>query len=356
MDVEALRLHQATELIARLEREDQIFFANTRASAQLAAALAVRWDQLSGEVLASYLMEVDEVIDLVASDEELSELLDWASHLMPPPGEVTPGGDDGEAPGSARIEQILQQYLRPYWIPVVEPEPASSAAPRPEEARRSRYGGRPWLGAGERWPLCGHCQRPLRFFLQLDLASLPAELAWPHRDGLVQLFYCIRSEPVCEVEAEAWNPFAPSVLARWIAPGELLSGGTGAGEAVMGVRDPRWQPRRIRSWQRAGDEFPAYTEGDCDPVIAELHRDPDLSSVVEARDHEAHTGDKLGGWPAWVQSAEYPACPRCQQRMAVLLQVESNGYTGHQFGDLGAGHLSQCPEHPESVAFAWACH
>jgi hypothetical protein len=26
------------------------------------------------------------------------------------------------------------------------------------------------------------------------------------------------------------------------------------------------------------------------------------------------------------------------------------------FGDMGIGHITQCPEHKEVVAFGWACH
>jgi hypothetical protein len=35
-------------------------------------------------------------------------------------------------------------------------------------------------------------------------------------------------------------------------------------------------------------------------------------------------------------------------------------YTGDELpfmlGDSGIGHITQCPDHPEVVAFAWACH
>jgi hypothetical protein len=67
-------------------------------------------------------------------------------------------------------------------------------------------------------------------------------------------------------------------------------------------------------------------------------------------------GDKLASWPAWIQNVEYPNCPRCARRMAHLFQVDSEHNVPFMFGDAGCGHITQCPEHKEVVAFGWACH
>lgn len=67
------------------------------------------------------------------------------------------------------------------------------------------------------------------------------------------------------------------------------------------------------------------------------------------------TGDKLGGWPAWVQGVEYPDCPRCGARMALLFQLDSEENVPWMFGDVGCGHVTRCPAHPDEVAFGWAC-
>lgn len=65
--------------------------------------------------------------------------------------------------------------------------------------------------------------------------------------------------------------------------------------------------------------------------------------------------DKLGGWPAWVQGVEYPSCPRCGKRMVLVFQVDSEDNVPFMFGDIGCGHVTQCPKHKEVVAFGWAC-
>jgi hypothetical protein len=50
-----------------------------------------------------------------------------------------------------------------------------------------------------------------------------------------------------------------------------------------------------------------------------------------------------------------PNCPRCRQRMQSVFQ-----HTGDElqfiFGDMGIGHMTQCPDHKDVVAFGWACH
>lgn len=65
--------------------------------------------------------------------------------------------------------------------------------------------------------------------------------------------------------------------------------------------------------------------------------------------------DKLGGWPRWIQGAEYPTCPTCQNSMRVVFQIDSEDHIPYMFGDSGIGHITQCPEHHNVVAFGWAC-
>ena len=198
--------------------------------------------------------------------------------------------------------------------------------------------------------MCGGCNRPMRLFVQLDLATLPPELPHPHREGMVQLFYCTSTDPACEVDHEAWQPFGKSSLARWLSPDELRVAAAPrrkakAFDAAPDAADD--EPAAvIVGWDQGPPELPGYEE-----EVPPLPDDEEIDDALRPR-----PGDKLGGWPAWVQGPEYPRCPRCKARMQYLLQLESNGLCRHQFGDLGAGHITQCPEHPEVVAFGWACH
>jgi hypothetical protein len=69
----------------------------------------------------------------------------------------------------------------------------------------------------------------------------------------------------------------------------------------------------------------------------------------------AQSGDKLGGWPYWVQNVEYPSCPTCGERMRLVFQIDSEDNVPFMFGDTGCGHITQCPAHKDVVAFGWAC-
>lgn len=65
--------------------------------------------------------------------------------------------------------------------------------------------------------------------------------------------------------------------------------------------------------------------------------------------------DKLLGWPNWVQGVEYPSCTKCDATMRHLFQIDSEQNVAHMFGDAGRGHITQCPNHPNILAFSWAC-
>ncbi len=40
----------------------------------------------------------------------------------------------------------------------------------------------------------------------------------------------------------------------------------------------------------------------------------------------------------------------------MLFQMNSEQTLPWMFGDVGIGHVTQCPTHPTEVAFGWACH
>ena len=67
------------------------------------------------------------------------------------------------------------------------------------------------------------------------------------------------------------------------------------------------------------------------------------------------TGDKLLVWPNWIQGIEYPECPTCSEPMKLVFQIDSEDNVPHMFGDVGCGHLCQCPNHPRILGFGWAC-
>lgn len=241
-------------------------------------------------------------------------------------------------PPAAGVPPALAPFRRPAWLPVVEEGDGG--------ASDSKFAGTPWLGAPEEWPRCPSCDNPIRFFLQLDLARLPEGAAGEYGAGLLQMFYCTSGEGACEVDCEAYFPFSESVLVRLVEPGDGARGT--AAPPPSGGEDP-FPPKRIVGWRRV-DDYPGRQEGE--RLGVELG-----GGEWEAAGGQGYprAGDKLGGWPYWVQDVEYPDCPRCGARMRLVFQLDSGDNLPYSFGDVGCGHITQCPEHKDVLAFGWAC-
>ena len=47
--------------------------------------------------------------------------------------------------------------------------------------------------------------------------------------------------------------------------------------------------------------------------------------------------------------------PAVSAQMRLVFQIDSNDHLLFMFGDLGCGHLTQCPTHEDVLAFGWAC-
>jgi uncharacterized protein YwqG len=209
---------------------------------------------------------------------------------------------------------------------------------------------------GEDWPICKGCERPMQFFLQMPLAGLPTDFA-ARGDGMLQMFYCSQDDGACET----WRPFSGTHMVR------LLTASASVASHPPGLA--QLSARSIERWSELVDyphpeehgelglvyeyDFPnKLVSVSCDELgIALADLDIDVAETIA----NAEPGDKLGGWPAWVQGVEYPDCPQCGRRMALVLQLDSEDNIPHMFGDVGCGHITQCPDHPQVLAFGWAC-
>jgi uncharacterized protein YwqG len=253
-----------------------------------------------------------------------------------------------------RLEPWLAKHRRPAWKPIVELGDGPPTA--------SKFSGMPWIGADDAWPNCGHCGQALQLFLQLNLHALPAELGRPFGSGLLQLFYCCRRQ--CQGNG-GWEPFGDDLSrVRIVHP-------KGAGlPSRVPDRDGYFAAKRITGWTRFtdlpkpcehGELGLTYTYNDKDGTVKlqcaefdvafEAMRSDDLAETIA----NSQLGDKLAGWPAWIQNVAYPQCPRCGRRMAHVFQVDSAHGVPFVFGDAGCGHITQCLEHKAVVAFGWSC-
>ena len=262
---------------------------------------------------------------------------------------------------------------RPAWRPVTEPGEGDVTA--------SRFGGRPALRPGEAWPACGRCGSPQTLFLQLDLDALPPK-AGDFGGGLLQFFYCI----VCDdtggpADADPWASFSRSHLFRQLSRREPLlvadpndvktlvarqiAGWThvedypGHGDCErLGLRKQQvhpgvsWTERTI--WADGGLTYEPFSAED-DPAEVLRNAMKRQGPFDDEIFGEVEVGDKLGGWPSWVQPPEWIECPLCGRRMRLLMQIGSEHNVDWMFGDMGTGFLMQCSKHPDVLSFSWQC-
>lgn len=234
------------------------------------------------------------------------------------------------------LAEKTERYLRTPWRPVVQEGDA--------DLTDSKFSGMPWLASDESWPCCKNCQQPMQLFLQLNLDELPASLNTEFGSGLLQLFYCTNSDRKgsCEEICENWFWNERGMLVRVVQPDATQNF-----LPSSPVRDAL-AARTIVSWEPLQQECPSYDE------IMELEELTEAEEE-EMEDVSPDTGDKLWGWPCWVQNIEYPSCQKCGSTMGLLFQLSSEDNLPYMFGDCGIGHITQCPTHKDVVGFGWAC-
>ena len=240
------------------------------------------------------------------------------------------------------------KHGRPAWKPIVS-----------DAQSNSWFGGDPSPAPVTNWPTCAQCSKPMQFFLQLDLAALPQDFSLPTTSGILQLFYCSSDDGSCET----WEPFSGThhIAVRRKNSGDVLRPTEVTPLTQRFITD--WtpfsdspHPEEHESLGLSYDyDFPNnIVSVKCNDPILEfenLNIDLDVAESIS----NATNGDKLGGWPYWIQGAEYPNCPQCDATMNLVFQIDSEDNLPYMFGDIGCAHLTQCPKHPETLAFGWAC-
>lgn len=244
-----------------------------------------------------------------------------------------PGGSKEDA--LSELKRKLADGLRHAWIPVTSDKDG--------EPTDSKFSGKPVLKKGESWPACGNCGKPMQLFVQLNTSQLPAD-ADVKGKGYIQMFYCTSYEPHCEVDCEAFFHFSRSTLLRLVSEEEATS------DYTIPAIDDKFPAKKIQDWDQVND-YPNWEEGSEEGFeLSDDDHDLALDNEVGPR-----AGDKLGGWPHWIQGIEYPSCPECASRMDLVFQLDSEDNIPYMWGDSGAGHITQCKTHPHQLAFGWAC-
>ncbi|GLW11353.1 hypothetical protein Misp01_64810 [Microtetraspora sp. NBRC 13810] len=219
--------------------------------------------------------------------------------------------------------QKLAAGARSTWAPQLGGTAATGDA--------SRFG-LPSLRSNEGWPACGDCRAPLTFFVQVDLSRTPKAAREVFGVGLLQLFHCTACNPS--------HPFSSGHRVRIVDPADAVTDATKPKGAHVLPERP------ITGWARAVKDYPCR-EADESALL------PEERAVVFTLNRQ---GDKLGGWPNWVQDPDYPRCPHGGHRMTQpVLQIDSHHGVAHMWGDNGVGFIVQCPQHRDAVTFLWQC-
>lgn len=232
-----------------------------------------------------------------------------------------------------KVPSKIEPLARKAWIPRVKAGDGEITA--------SKFSGAPLLKPAEKWPDCPNCGKPMQFFLQLNLDELPDPAQFGK--GILQMFYCTSADPLCEVDCEAFYPFAESALLRIIQPN------SNANKTEIPEIENRFPAKLITGWKEVED-YPNTEELREQGV--ELSDEEDEEWIEQGF---PRAGDKLAGWPHWVQGVEYPDCPKCGERMRLVFQIDSEDNLPYMFGDVGCGHITQCKTHKDQLAFGWAC-
>jgi uncharacterized protein YwqG len=178
-----------------------------------------------------------------------------------------------------QLKQKLSGVRRLAWKPIVQEGDGDLNA--------SKFAGKPWLSADENWPVCPNCQKPMQLFLQLNLDQVPESLNGKFGSGLLQFFYCTSyDEPHCEVDCDAWEPFATTKLVRIIQPNTTPS------EMEIPEIEDLFPAKLIVGWEQR-DEYPDREEIEIDNYTL----DNKAFDIVYKRPRRE---DKLAGWPSWV--------------------------------------------------------
>lgn len=254
-----------------------------------------------------------------------------------------------------RTNDWLDGLKRPAWIPIVSDGDSGVTA--------SKFSGVPWLADDEEWPTCGECNNSLHLLLQLNLDNLPKELGENFGSGLLQFFFCTRDD--C-LPSGFGSECSPTALLRIVQPVEKKLGTT-----VPRFNDdnPRaFSAKTIRGWRKQ-DDRPTNKEYEesavnvtnwfdrgIDQWLQVTHAPLAIKGDVAYDDfkqlHDCYEGDKLAGWPCWVQGRAYPRCSICDQPMRThLFTITFGNNLSYSPGDGDKCYIFQCSNHKNVLAF-----
>lgn len=201
------------------------------------------------------------------------------------------------------LETLLKSHARRAYLPNVSNDETN------ETMIGSKFGGKPFINVNYPWPICT-CNNKMTFFLQLNSSELPVNLEQNEKygDGLLQFFYCTQGT---ECSDYSYKPFSSSQHIRIISLNELKDCQTNDK-----INDVEIFPlKRITGWSEKTDYITATELIETNIVDSDAY--DKLNELNEK--YCTISGDKLLGWPLWIQGVEYVKCRKCN-KYAIMLR------------------------------------
>lgn len=208
----------------------------------------------------------------------------------------------------ASWKRALKKKLKPHARPCHKLKTRKGAG----AARASRFGGHPWLAADESWP--SHQGEPALFLFQVDLAELPVEAG----QGLLRVF--IKPDGGFALQDT-------TCMVTQAIKGDVVTGSNPL------------SPRQLTGFGKATQDLPGAEAHDL------VKLDP---AEVEHLPLMTQAGDKVGGWPHWIQDASSP-----KGFGRFVLQVDTGGALAFSYGDSGIGILLQHDTDDDRFHMVW---
>lgn len=239
---------------------------------------------------------------------------------------------------NVRVDKLFESLAKSMWLPIVQEVMEPSLKNDPTQ---SKYFGSPWLYLKEDWPLIDN--EPALFVLQLNIASLPKEMANKlGGKGLLQFFYHPNGEYPDEsyvriVDTHKKGKTLPQPkIVDYVIPNEKV----------------------ITGWKEVEDY----------PHVEDLHNYEEynkLDYLAQINDlilnlPECYYGDKLGGYPAWAQASNGIEGYIYQLNAGCFNDSECmQSHAPNLFASDGTGHIFISEDEEELLNseghFDWAC-
>jgi uncharacterized protein YwqG len=243
-----------------------------------------------------------------------------------------------------QLRKLVEALVRPCTVAV----PSASDAPLPQSS--TKFGGMPYAERGDAWPMCG-CGRGLTFVFQWNAADAPHPRAGA---GLYAFFYCHECGSWGDLPADVKDAWA---IRQYAAPDESRS-------VALEDRSPTEHRHTecsctlskapsLPDWDGLGELSDEAAE-----LSAELKEDEPWEPYSEIAEEilggEPDYRTQVGGYPRFVQGADFPEC-ECGQRMSLLAQIDSEDEAVVMWGDSGCVYLFTCDKHPKQIQMRLQC-